>query len=321
MKKRFAQNRILFLFCLLIVTLFFALTKGSVSLSITDLFLQENRPILYLRVLRIILAVIAGSGLAVSGITLQAILRNPLAEPYLLGTSSGAGVGAVMAIILGIASPYLPVAAFLGALLTAALVYLIARQGNRVAVQSLVLSGVIVSVALSGIIVFFVSFFDNKGLHDILWWLWGSLQIYDFKLLAVVAAVVIAGIFSITLFSQDLNAFSLGEEEAIHLGVPTETMKKILFLIVSLITASLVCVTGIIGFVGLIIPHATRFIVGPNHRILIPASCLSAAIFMVICDLISRALAPPFEIPIGVVTAMIGAPLFIVILKHKEKIR
>ena len=315
------KTKTLFLFIIFCIAVFFGITKGSVNIPLQELLLSDNGHILFLRLLRVFLASIAGSGLAVCGITLQAILRNPLAEPYLLGTSSGAGLGAVMAIILGAFNIYLPLAAFAGACLTIILVYFLARQDNRVEIQSLILSGVVVSVALSGIIVFLVSFYDNRSLHNILWWLWGSLQIYDFKLLTAVSILVIPGILSIYALSQDLNALSLGEEEALHLGVNTETIKKYLFLITSLITAGIVCVCGIIGFVGLIIPHAMRFFIGPNHRVLIPASCLGAAAFMIFCDLLSRTITPPFEIPIGVITACVGAPLFIILLKTKEKIR
>jgi iron complex transport system permease protein len=154
-----------------------------------------------------------------------------------------------------------------------------------------------------------------------MWWLWGSLQVYDFKLLFIVGAIVILGILTIFIFSQDLNAISIGEEEAIHLGISTETIKKTLFLITAFITASLVCICGIIGFVGLIIPHIMRLVVGPNHKVLIPSTCLAAAIFMVICDVFSRTLFSPLEMPIGVITAIFGAPIFIILLKRKQKVR
>ncbi|HAJ56249.1 MAG TPA: iron ABC transporter permease [Candidatus Omnitrophica bacterium] len=317
------NNRIKFFLLsgILLFSIILGITKGSVDLSLRELLLEQNRHILLLRLLRVALAIIAGSGLAACGITLQAILRNPLAEPYLLGTSSGAGLGAVAAIIFGALNIYLPLAAFAGASLTVVLVYLLARQDNKIEIQSLILAGVVVSVALSGIIVFLVSFYDNKALHGILWWLWGSLQVYDIKLLGTISILVIGGIIFIYTLSQDLNALSLGEEEAIHLGVDAETIKKYLFLVTSLITAGIVCICGIIGFVGLIIPHATRYLVGPNHRVLIPAACVAASAFMILCDLISRTLTPPFEIPIGVITACIGAPLFIALLKAKEKIK
>ncbi|MFH0912758.1 MAG: iron ABC transporter permease [Candidatus Omnitrophota bacterium] len=315
------RNKILLLFIILISVILMGVFKGSVNIAFSELLLKINKPILYLRLFRILVGIIAGSGLAVSGIVLQAILKNPLAEPYLLGTSSGAGLGAVIAIITGISGIYLPLAAFIGAILSIILVYNLARQKNKIPPQSLILSGVIVSIAFSAIIIFLISLSGNEALHGITWWLWGSLQVYDFKLLFIVSAIVIIGISVIYMFSQDLNAISLGEEEAMHLGIDIESVKKALILIISLITASLVCICGIIGFVGLIIPHMMRLIVGPNHKILIPTTCLAAAIFMVACDIISRTLFPPLEIPIGVITAILGAPVFILLLKIKQRIR
>ena len=318
---RSIRRKILFLFVILIGTVLLAITRGSVNLTLTELLLHENRPILYLRLARILMASLAGSGLAVSGVALQAVLRNSLAEPYILGTSSGAGLGAILAIIIGISSVYLPVVAFLGAILTTILVYSMASQGNKVGVQSLILSGVIISIALSAIIVFLVSMSSNEALHGMMWWLWGNLQVYDIRLLFIVAFIVILGIIAIFILAQDLNAISIGEEEAIHLGINTETTKKILFFITAMITASLVSICGIIGFVGLIVPHMMRLLVGPNHRVLIPATCLASAIFMIMCDMFSRTILSPLEIPIGVITALIGAPLFIILLKKKQRIK
>ena len=315
------KRKIILLLAIFILSLFLGILKGSVNIPLSELFNSANRQILYLRFLRLLVACIAGVGLSVSGIALQAILRNSLSEPYLLGTSSGAGLGAVLAIIIGLGKFYLPLAAFIGAILAVILVYNLARQGNKIPVQSLILSGVIVSIALSGIIVFLISISGNEALHGAMWWLWGSMQVYDLKLLYMVSLVVILGILAIYILSQDLNAISIGEEEAIHLGINTETIKKILFFVTSLITASLVSICGIIGFVGLIIPHIMRFIVGPNHKVLIPCTCISAATFMIICDVLSRTLFPPLEIPIGVITAIVGAPVFIILLKTKQKLR
>lgn len=315
------KKRILFLILILGFAVFLGITQGSVKLSLQELLVNENRCILYLRLSRILMAILAGSGLAVSGVALQAILRNSLAEPYILGTSSGAGLGAVLAIIIGIGKLYIPLMAFIGAILTIILVYNLARHGNKVSVQSLILSGVIVSIAISAIIVFLVSISSDEALHGMMWWLWGNLQVYDLKLLFIVGIVVTLGIIAIYIVAQDLNAISIGEEEAVHLGINTETLKKILFIITSMVTASLVSICGIIGFVGLIIPHMMRFIVGPNHKILIPSTCLAAAIFMIICDMFSRTLLSPLEIPIGVITAIIGAPVFIVLLKRKQRVK
>jgi len=314
-------RKILFLLTILTGIILFGIAKGSVDIPFTKLLLPENHPILFLRLTRIVLAIFAGAGLGVCGVVLQAILKNPLAEPYLLGVSSGAGLGAVMAITLGVSGAYLPFIAFLGAVLTIILVYNLAREGNKIPVQSLILSGVIVAIALSGIIVFLISVSGDEALHGVMWWLLGSLQVYDFRLLAIVSGIVTLGIVAIFTLSHDLNAISIGEEEAIHLGINTETLKKILFLTTSLITGAIVSITGIIGFVGLIIPHMMRLVVGPNHRALIPATCLAAAAFLILCDTFSRSLLPPVEIPIGVVTAIIGAPVFIIILKQKQKLK
>ncbi|MFH1478466.1 MAG: iron ABC transporter permease [Candidatus Omnitrophota bacterium] len=316
-----AKRKIAALFLILIGSILLALTKGSVRLSLSELFLQENLPILYLRLARILMASLAGSGLAVSGVALQAVLRNPLAEPYILGTSSGAGLGAVIAIIIGISAAYLPILAFLGAILTIILVYNMARQGNKVGVQSLILSGVIVSIALSAIIVFLISVSSNEALHGMMWWLWGNLQVYDIRLLFIVGFIVVLGVSAIFILAQDLNAISIGEEEAVHLGINTEVIKKTLFFITALITAGLVSICGIIGFVGLIVPHMMRLLVGPNHKVLIPSTCLAAAIFMILCDMLSRTIMPPLEIPIGVITALVGAPIFMFLLKRKQRVR
>lgn len=307
------------LFFLLCALIFVALTHGAVSLSFAELLSPENRPILLVRVIRVLTALIAGSGLAVSGVVLQALLRNPLAEPYLLGTSSGAGLGAVVALVCGVSSVYLPFASFLGAGASILLVYGLAREHTRISEQSLILSGVIVSVACSALIVFLVSLFPDATLHGMTWWLWGGLQSFDLKLAAVVGCAVFAGIVCIYAFSQDLNAMSLGEEEAMHLGIPIETVKKILLFLCSFMAAGIVCISGVIGFVGLLMPHIMRFVVGPNHRSLIPASCLGGSAFLVVCDLIARSIIPPFEFPIGVVTALIGVPVFIVLLKREQR--
>jgi len=315
----FLRRRFLILWILLVGAVIFGLSKGAVEISLINLILKDNQTILNLRLLRVIAGILVGSGLAVSGIALQAVLRNPLAEPYLLGTSSGAGLAAVTAVILGVSRIYLPLAAFLGAVASIIIVYYLAQERGMVTDKSLILSGVIISVALSSLIVFLVSLFGNAAMHEMNWWLWGSLQVYDYKLLILVAFPVVFGIALIYLFAQDLNAISLGEEEAVHLGIDIQNVKKILILVTALITASLICICGIIGFVGLIVPHMMRLLLGANHRVLIPATCLAASIFVILCDLVSRTLFAPIEIPIGVITAMIGAPVFIFLLKRGKK--
>ncbi|MBU1998805.1 MAG: iron ABC transporter permease [Candidatus Omnitrophota bacterium] len=317
MNNKYKRKTILLLGLLLVIAIL-GIYKGAVDISAKDLWLIENRPILYLRIFRIITAIVAGCGLSVAGIVLQAILKNSLAEPYILGASSGAGLGAVILMVLGVSSIYIPGGAFLGAVLSIILVYNLARQHNKINEQALILSGVIVSVALSAVIVFLISVSSKDTLHSITWWLWGSLQVYDYKLLILVSVVVFTGVLISYLFAQDLNAISIGDEEALHLGIDVEKVKKFLILVTALITAGLVSICGIIGFVGLIIPHIMRLVVGPNHKVLIPASLLSSAIFMVGCDILSRTIARPLEIPIGVITAIVGAPVFIMLLKRKH---
>ncbi|MFH0856203.1 MAG: iron ABC transporter permease [Candidatus Omnitrophota bacterium] len=309
----------LLLLLLLCVAVVYGLINGSVPIPLNRLLLKDNQLIFNMRLLRILAAILAGSGLAAAGIVLQAILRNPLAEPYLLGTSSGAGLAAVIALILGVSRIYMPIAAFLGALASIILVYSLASDRKIVADKSLILSGVIVSIASSSLIVFFVSLFGDQLMHEMNWWLWGSLQVYDWKLVLLVSIPVLLGLCAIYVFAQDLNAIQLGEEEAMHLGINTQVVKNILIIITTLITAGIICICGIIGFVGLVVPHMMRLVVGPNHKTLIPATCLAGAIFMVVCDVFSRTLFSPVEIPIGVITAIIGAPVFIILLKRGQK--
>lgn len=306
---------------LLAMVVVWGIFAGQAGIPCSELFQDRNRQILSLRLARILLSMVAGSGLAVLGVALQAILKNPLAEPYLLGTSSGAGLGAVVAIVAGLSSIYTPFAAFLGTLLSIFLVYTIGRRGNKVPVQSMILAGVIVSMAFSALIAFFISISGNAALNGIMWWLWGSMQVYDIKLLYVVTGLVLLGIGTIYFFSQDLNAITIGEEEARHLGINIETVKKIVFFATAIVTGSLVSICGVIGFVGLIIPHAARLLVGPNHKVLIPTACLGAACFMIACDTISRTILPPMEIPIGVITTIIGTPIFIILLKRSQRVR
>jgi len=312
------RGRLFILFILFFIAIIYGIVKGAVNIPAGELFLKENQAILNTRILRILAAILVGSGLSVSGVALQAIMRNPLAEPYLLGTSSGAGLIAVIAVIIGISRMYIPFAAFLGALTSVIIVYNIAKQRGRISDKSLILSGVIVSIAFSAVIVFLVSVFGNEAMHEMSWWLWGSLQVYDIRLILLVSVPVLLGIAAIYMFAQDLNAISLGEEEAIHLGIDAQNVKKILMIITALITASLTCICGIIGFVGLIVPHIMRSVVGPNHKILIPVTCIASCIFMILCDIFSRTLFVPLEIPIGVITAMIGAPVFIILLKREK---
>jgi len=314
----------LILVFLLLVAALSSLLIGSVSISPARLLSPALRGILFLRVTRIVLALVAGAGLAVTGAILQGLLKNPLADPYILGISSGSGLGAVIAILFGLNLSFLgsfslPLAAFLSGFVTIFLVYMLSKKGARVGTEDLLLSGVIITAMLSGIIMFIVSATEREGLHNALWWLLGNTQIYDLKLLLFVSVISVTGIILSTLLARNLNIMSLGEEEAITMGLNVEKVKLIFFVISSVMTAAVVSVCGMIGFVGLIIPHIARRFIGPDHRRLIPASALCGGIYLILCDILARRVTQPIELPIGVVTAICGAPFFILFLRRSRR--
>ena len=309
-----------------IVSIFSILFLTAVSASIylgaakLDFQSQGSIQILNLRIMRTILAFFVGAGLSIVGLILQSILRNPLVEPYVLGVSSGAALGAVCSIGLGLSFILQPFVAFIFALLTVSIVYRLAIINKKLVVTSLLLSGVIIGILLSSITIFLVHISSDEAIHGILWWLLGNLQIFNAKLLTLVSLIVLVGIIVSMFFIKELNAISLGEEEAMHLGVEVEQIKRILFIVCSLITASIVSICGMIGFVGLIIPHIVRRIAGTNHKVTLIFTVFTGGIFLIICDIISRVLLKPTEVPIGVITAIIGAPFFIVLLKKRQKV-
>lgn len=317
--KRNPKTVLTTLVFLLLISAVLALISGSVSVPFKDLLSTQYRQIFYSRLMRLLLALFTGAGLSIGGVALQALLRNPLAEPYLLGTSSGAGLGAVAGIALGLSAAWTPFTAFAGALASIALVYFLSQQGATIPIHSLILSGVMVGMWFSAIMVFLASVCTNQALQSVVWYLMGSLQLYEVRLLITVGIIVLSGSTALYFFSQDLNAISIGEEEALHVGVEIERVKKIVFLLTAGITGALVAGSGMIGFVGLIVPHLMRFMVGPNHKVLFPSAALAGGIFLIVCDVLSRCLFPPIEIPIGVITAFIGVPLFMVILKRSHK--
>ena len=310
---------IILLFILLSIAVIAGIGLGSVKLPIGDVFLAQNRQILHIRLTRVALGLIAGAGLAVAGVIFQGILRNPLAEPYVLGVSSGAGLGAVLGLCFSLSVELLPLAAFLGAVATMLIVYNLAKINGKVSTQGLLLSGVIVGAVFSSLLLFFVSVSSNEAMHGITWWLLGSLQVFDTRLLAAVSILILLGIGTAVYFARDLNAISLGEEEAHHLGIDVDAVKLILFIVASLITGSIVSACGIIGFIGLIVPHAVRLVCGSDHKIVLPVSAVAAGAFLIIADAVSRSILPPVEIPIGVITALVGGPVFILLLRKKQK--
>ena len=277
-----------------------------------------------IRAPRVLLAIFVGGGLSIIGVSMQALVRNPLAEPYILGISGGASAGASL-FYLGFVPPVLsktlslPFSAFLGGLCSITLVYLVARRGKTLPVTRLLLAGVAMS-ALMGAVTSFITFAspDPDKLRAILFWLLGSLSGTRWETLPIPAAISLFGMGVLVVLSRALDAFLIGEEPAFNLGVPTETIKRLLIILAALVTGSLVAVSGAIGFVGLIIPHSVRLVAGVSHRYLLPLSFLAGGIFLMWADLAARTLFPPLELPVGVLTALCGVPFFLILLRRSH---
>ncbi len=280
-----------------------------------------SRILLDLRLPRIQLALVVGAALAVAGTTFQALLRNPLADPYLLGLSGGAALGAVLVLVTGLASasPLLvPAAAVGGALLAVVAVWRLAAGAGALPPTSLILSGVVVSSFCSALVMFLASVSPAGRVQGALYWLMGSLASPPPGILPVVTGAVLAGVCGIALAANRLNALSLGEETAGHLGVDVARTRALLFFGASLVTGAAVAAAGLVGFVGLVVPHALRSLVGADHRLLVPAGALAGAAALLLADTAARSLVPPAEIPVGVVTALFGAPFFLALLRRRR---
>jgi iron complex transport system permease protein len=286
----------------------------------STLLTDSEKTILFsVRLPRILFAAIVGASLSSAGVVFQGLLRNPLAEPFILGVSGGAAVGAIAGILLGIAAlPFgLPLLAFLGSAVTVILVFLVGRGKSGINSHTLLLAGVIINAFFSAIIMFLISLSSRADLHTITFWLMGDMSH------ACSSEIVTAGIFLAVSFlivyayARPLNLIVGGEETAMQLGVNVEQTKIVLFLAGSLMTAVAVSFAGIIGFVGLIVPHMMRMLLGPDHRLLMPASFLFGATFLVVADTIARVMIPHAELPVGVMTALCGAPYFIYLLKTR----
>ncbi len=279
----------------------------------------EESIILQIRLPRVLLGVLVGSALAVAGAAMQGLFKNPMADPYVIGISSGAAFGATIAVVLGVSGIFsVPLLAFIGAIFSAFLVYSIARTDGQMQIETLLLSGIAVAIFFSALTSFFM-YVAGENLHQIVFWIMGGLWARSWDHVRVSFAPIIIGIMGIYVFARDLNVMQLGEESASHLGIETEQVKKILLALSSLIAGVAVSMSGIIGFVGLIIPHTVRLIVGPDYRILIPASALLGAIFLIFADSIARIVISPAELPVGIITAFFGAPFFIYLLRRGRR--
>jgi len=278
------------------------------------------------RLPRIILAAIVGAALACSGVVFQALLRNPLADPYILGISSGAGLGTIIAVISGFnwtlwgRSP-IAVFAFIGALGTVWLVWSISRLTAKFHVTGLLLAGVVVNAFFSAVIMFLTSIAKSEQVYATIFWLMGNMTEEDFFVLWMGAGCVLAGILALFNISPQLNVLSFGEDDARNIGINTARIQTIAFAVAAFITAIAVSLSGLVGFVGLIVPHAVRLVWGPDHRQLLPLSGIIGAIFLVVADTLARIIVAPAQLPVGVVTAIVGGPFFLVLLvRYSRKV-
>jgi iron complex transport system permease protein len=297
-----------------------ALALGSAGLP--DWNTPMGQAVLSLRWHRILTGFIVGAGLAGAGVVMQALLRNPLAEPYILGVSSGAGLGAALAVFFGWSATALwavPGMAFVGGVVTLTVVYLLAVRAGGASIYGLLLSGIIVSAMLANLLMLVVSLSSMEGMHSIMWWILGNLQLGSDSLLMTGTVLVAVALVALTLVGPQLNALTLGRETAHHLGVRTGMMIVVCLGLATLLAATAVALAGLIGFVGLIVPHAARAWVGPDHRKLPATAALMGGLFLVVCDALARTVFAPQEIPIGVVTALVGGPFFLFLLLRRRK--
>lgn len=276
--------------------------------------------VLGLRLPRALLGLLVGGGLALAGAVFQALLRNPLAEPYILGVSGGAAMGAVVVLAAGLAAAgswVLPLAAFGGALMAIVLVFRVAATADRsLDVRVLLLAGVVVGAFFTACIAFVLSISDARTVRSAVLWMMGSLSGADWRSVSVAAAYTVPAALLLMGLARPLNLMAIGEETANYLGTDVETVKRLAYGVASLLTAAGVAVAGVIGFVGLIVPHAIRLIVGSDHRVLLPLSFVAGAAFLTLADVAARMALRPSEVPIGVVTALVGVPLFLVLLRR-----
>jgi iron complex transport system permease protein len=317
------------LLLLLLAAAFVGLGVGPSSIAPRDVsavLLGDEVPtatediVLRVRLPRVLLAGLVGASLAVSGVLFQALLRNPLADPYVLGVSGGAALGGIAALSLGgsfgLGYSAVPPAAFAGAVMTTLLLYAIAGVGGRVSATNLLLTGVVFNAFASAAIVFIASLAGLNEAGSIYLWLIGSLSASRADVAPWVAFFLVAGLATALPLARGLNLLTLGEEGAAQLGVEVERVKRLLLVSTSLMVGAAVSVAGLVGFVGLIIPHLLRLVLGPDHRLLVPAAAVGGAAFLVLCDTIARSLLAGRELPVGAITAIAGGPLFLWLLRR-----
>jgi iron complex transport system permease protein len=319
------------------VVFLIGLVRGSSSIHLDEIYqmlpgVLRNKPapwspdeliIFQIRLPRLLLAAGVGAALAIAGVAFQGLLRNPLADPYIIGTSSGAALGAALSIVLGLNENILgispvPLMAFAGSLVSMFLVYRISSRNGTIPMDTFLLAGVIVG-SFMGALVSFLMTIAREDLSKIVFWVMGSFSgREDWKYIVILFPYLLCGSVVVFLCAHPLNLMTMGEEAASYKGVNVERTKIIIILAASLITAAAVSVSGLIGFVGLMIPHVVRMLIGPDHRILFPASAMAGAIFLMGADTLARTIIMPEEIPVGIITALCGAPFFFWLLKLRK---
>lgn len=317
----------------LFVTIVFALKLGAVPISVTDLAMlllrkvagaDEPLPVEYqmivfnIRLPRILLGVLVGASLSVAGAGFQALLRNPLADPYVLGVSSGAALGAILSLVIGGGpSVATPLAAFVGAVAAIAMVYFLGRRGGQLDSYTLLLAGIITASFLSALILFLMTTLSGRDLRGMAFWLMGDLSSSSPVAVGWLFLLMVIAVGAIYTTAADLNLLLSGEQEALHLGVDVPRVKLVVYLSASLLTGLAVAVSGAIGFVGLLVPHLIRLLFGSDYRVLIPTTALGGAIIIVLADALARTMVAPTELPVGAMTAMAGAPVFLYLLRRR----
>jgi len=322
---------IVILLAVLSVTVVFSLSIGTTNIPVRDLInvfispdeTSANYSIVFdIRLPRIILGFAVGSALSIAGVMLQGMFRNPLVEPYTLGISGGAALGVCINIAFGFSRTIgiicVPLAGFIGAGLVVGFVYLLSMRKGVLKMHGLLLSGVMVSFICSSLFMLIMAVMRIEDLHGIIFWTMGSLEQPSWLLIQVMFIASVAGLAAAYLFAKDLNAFSLGDEHAAHLGINTEKTKRMLFFITSVLTGLSVSVAGIIGFVGLVMPHFMRLLVGWDNRILLISSFLAGGIFVIASDTLSRTIISPLELPVGVITGVVGGTVFVYTLNRDK---
>jgi iron complex transport system permease protein len=328
--KRKHTKWALFMLCLMamvVVAFIVSLASGEMSIPLGSFFnvLNSREGIEYtvvtqIRLPRTIMAFAVGGALSLSGAILQGVYRNPLVEPYTLGISGGAAFGVALAIVLSLhislGAYILPAVGFTGSIITLFLVYFLSIRKGVTNINRMLLIGVMISFVASSSLMFMMAITSSENLHGIIFWMMGSLDEPNTLLIKIVFYSSVAGLLLSYLFANPLNALRLGQEKARHLGINTPVTIRILFIIASLLTGICVATAGIIGFVGLVIPHLIRNLIGPDYRILLAGSFLGGSLFLILCDIVARTVIIPNELPIGVITGIVGGIVFIIVLSR-----